>query len=789
MAGVQFNPTQGPSQGVGAQVVMPSVGITGGAAQVRPVRAAKDWYADGMDAELGGNIPEFLNEVFAEPLAAAAQERVWRGFADAAAGMTAEQIREQQPWYTKMFGPTQYEAGATMYETQNKVNELALDWARRMPELRELPAEEVTSLLMEQMQGMQGDNPFANMVLQQSMMRQFAPMLEQHTKERVAWQQAELVRLQVRNSQSSGTVLQTLKSRAASLGSDHPMQQEIAANMTAAETSFLDALATARLQPDDSVKAFITTTMRSHMREGNFYAVELMLDNGVLANLSAEEAERMERAYVTSQSQYRNRFAADNPEFEKMLAKAQALKNMGIGGEPMMRMMSEINQTYSAMTGAPLPYFDSDQVAAFAGDATASWLRRFERLEDKQFSLSLRAMDAEEKALAEARNTAQLTGFFQQGAIGEAMNMKGIEKGDADRASSALFNQAVAEGKLQQAVGYLIYNQNNPKASYVNDQIASQLQNNLQNSMDEDINDAFQQQYRLWRTMYYGTGFAQQGDDVVETDNSQGRATAIAYYTPAVNAKMVEFDRKIEAGMPADRAYKTTFSEWVANGTPDFRGLDSAETKQNRQDFLAAIDRQSAGLFSRMFGNGFELHPSARILLANRVGSYWEQLGSDGLRPEHRANSAVNLALRGGRMEIAGGHVLSYGRSQQPLTKYLDDPDGQRTSVLFDSVLRARLKQAGTTPDGNSVIINRLSDESGNPVYAVHVETDEGFFTVDLRGSDLRDYESKHLRTREEREAAIRAIRAARPQRIGLDNDTEPTAPLSNEPARSWRMD
>lgn len=760
MAGIQFNPVSGLQGGAsGGGAAVPTLGISGGggASKNSQMRAGKDWFEGGMRADFGGNLPEFLNGVFAAPLAVAKQEREWQGYMDAAAGTTAEEIRETKPWYTKLFGPTQYESGAIAFENQKKASDLIRDWTLRMPELRKLPAEQVSTQLREQMNSMMSDSPFANAVLQKSLLTQFAPLLEQHGKERIAWQQAGLLKMQTENFQSNSSTYQLLMSKAASLGTDAPMDINTAKQLEASKSALFDALTTGRLQNDDSVKSFIMTGLRSAMRNGEFYTVEAMMDEGVLSSLPIETAEQIEKAYITAKSQYKNRFTADNPDFEKMMAKATASRHLGIGGEPMLAQMREINSTYAALTGDSSGFYDSEQMAAYAGDATSSWLRRFERQEDKQERqqdkqdrLNEKAADEAAKAEVEARNTAQLQEFFVSGSLGEAINMKNVEKGDADRASTARFSLLMGENKVDQAMGNLVYNFNNTKGTYKNDQLSAQLQANLQNSMDEQVSDAFLAQHAQWKALYSSPGYAMQNGEVQLTDAAQGQATAIGYYGETLNRKMKEFDEKYSTGsMTADRAYATTFGPWVAAGRPDFRGIERSEQKEATKAFLGAIRGQSAGMFSRMFGNGFALHPSAQAQLAQAVGPYYEQLDA-GLLPEQRAKAAMNLAKAGGRIEIVAGQFLHWNRNQQPLTKYLNDPDGERTSVLFDAVLNERLKSVGTKTEGNSVVINRLADEKGDPVYAVHVETDDGFYNVDIRGSDLSNYD----------EAKARALRA-----------------------------
>ncbi|QVR48644.1 internal virion protein [Stenotrophomonas phage BUCT609] len=748
MAAIQFNPVAGPTGAVGATGAGPQLGLIGGASSAGPTRPATSFYTAGMDAEMGA-LPDFLHGIFQNVEAAQKQDRMFKGFADGVAGVTVDQVQKDKSYITKIFGPTDYEMGVTLYDTQKRVSEMAQSWSARMPELREMPHEQVTELLISEMRAAQSDNPFANTLLQKGLMDNFAPLIAQHTKERVAWQQGQMVKKQIEAAESRNAQYQMMMTQAATLGRDHPMQKEAAEALQFARKGLMDVWTTGQFQNDESRKAFLMTAVRSAARQGQFYVLETLREEGFMDSLSAEDAERLEKQIQTAEVTFKNRFASENDAFNKMIARASSLRHFGVGGENMSNMMKEINQTYQALTGSNTPYFDSDQIASWAGEATSSALRRQERFDDKQFQLSLRAMDKEEKAQLEERNAQEATAFFVNGTAGEAANLKHVQKDDLDRASAAQFNADMQAGNVELAAGRLITNFNNLKGSYVNNMLRDQFRTNLESSMDEQVNDAFMAQYGVWKQLYEGKGVDENGEF---RDNAQGRAAAIAYYSPQINAKMVEFDRKVNTLGP-ERAYATTFGEWVTNGRPDFRGIESGDLKKNAKEFLSVVDAQGAGWFDRMFNNGYKLQPGAREQLSIALAPYWDQLGSSGMLPQHRAKAAMQLLMSedGGRGELMGGQFIQYGRNQQPLVKYMDDPEGVRTSVLFATIMDQKAKEIGVKLDGNSVDIRRLNDDGGVPVFTVQVWNDDGVHDFMFRADEMQKYEAKALKDAETR--------------------------------------
>lgn len=746
MAAVQFNPVAGPTGAVGASGAAPQLGLQGGLATAGPTRSAASFYEQGMETPLGMNLPDFLNGIFGNITEAQKQDRMYKGFSDAVAGVTAEQVREDQPWYTKVFGPTDYETGITMYETQKRVSDIANSWSARMPELRQMPHEQVTELLQAEMRQAQTSNPFANALLQKGMMQNFAPLIAQHTKERVAWQQGQMVTKQVEAAEARNQQFQAMSVQAATLGKDSPMQREAAAAMQLGLQGLMDVWSTGHLQTDESKKAFIMTAAKSAARQGQFYVLESLRGLGMFDAMGAEDQERMEKLIQTAEVTHKNRFASENDGFNKMIARASSLRHFGVGGENMSNMMKEINQTYAAMTGSKTPYFDSDQIASWAGEATSSALRRQERFDDKQFQLSLRAMDKEEKAQLEERNSQEALAFVVNGTAGEAINLKHVQRDDIDRASQNQFVADMAAGKPEIALGRLITNYNNLKGSYTNNMLRDQLRTNLESSMDEQYNDAFGAQYSVWKGLYEGRGVDDNGDF---NDNAQGRAAAIAYYSPQINAKMLEYDRKL-ATLGPERAYATTFGEWVTQGRPDFRGIESGDQKKNAKEFLSVIDAQGAGWFDRMFNNGYKLQPGAREQLAVAMAPYWDQLGSSGMLPQHKAKAAMQLLLTEGRGELMGGQFIQYGRNQAPLKEFMGDPDGLRSSVLFATAMDRKAKEVGAKIDGNSVDVRRLNDDQGVPVFTVQVWADDGVHDFVIRGDDMLKEEQKGIKAAEE---------------------------------------
>lgn len=761
MAGIQYGQVAGPTQ-VATQTVLPQSGLQVNFGEQSPIRTAHDFMGP-MRADFGEALPAFLGGIIDQHREARAAENRWQGFSDAVVGMTAEEIRDKQPWYAKMFGPTNYEAGAIMYGAQKKVNDMAADWQQRMPELREYDADTVKTMWMEQAKGLIGGNTFENAVVTQSLETSFAGFMSQHTKERVALQQGRLAIMQVDANASASTAFQMLSRNAALLGDAVPMDIAAAEALEFAKRSLEDTLVTGHHQNDESAQSFVNAAFRGAVRRGDFYSVNVMIDAGMLDAMPPEQAERLERLVQSGQEQARSRLASDNPEFQGMLDELNTLSRFGVGSPEMQRMIGKVDGMWSAITGARVPYLtDKQRSELMAGDAS-SYIRRSERAEDRQNTLGDRLATERAKAEAEAAGIEQNITSFHMGNLGQRVAEGGTNATQADQDSLVAFSGLVSQGKLNEAGGLLISGYNNMRASYKNARISEQLQTNLLNSVSDTITPAFEANYQMFRSLYHGMGGRVEGGEYVKNDAAQGRATAEAYYGKQLYDKLVRFDNMTEQGM-GERAYAATFGQMSQMDTIDFRGSSSEETKAASTEFAKVVDQYDAGWLSRQMGTGlYAMHPSSRLLLTESVGPKYGSMGG-GLQPTHKAQAAINSMFAETGAEYLGGHLLFRANNQTRLSEYIGDREGSnmaRTSDLLTSALAAKLKEANITDNVSdmSVVFYRLGDDGGVPTYSVEVRGSKGLDYLVVTGDDLRAQDKRAVETKSRADAAVNELR------------------------------
>lgn len=742
---IQFNNTSALSGGaLGASAATPQVGVQGGAVSAGPVRSGADWFdsSGGMTAP-DTNLPAFLEEMASPALERAKQQQMWNGFVAAREGQTLQQIDEEQPWYTKIFGPTNYQIGAMTYETQKQVADMENDLLTRMPELRKASPEEFAVELNRMSTAAMTGNFFADSVLQKSFMERAGPITDLYTKERVAWQQAELLRAQVGAASAAGDVYQAAMRANTRLGGAVPNQEQVEATEQL-KVSLFDALAPSRYQNDESYKQAIFSVVRSAADAGNFYVTSALADSGIYGALDVEDAQKLERYVQAAHGRAKARWAG-TPESVEQAARINALEQAGlVYGSESLALRTAFNERYMAETGSPEPYYDQDALTAGATTAMNAYIRERRAADKEAAQLRIKLGEEEAKAAAEARNMEALTTAWFSGSWKNVKDMKNVAAEDADRAGFSAFQHLQATDP-QAAAGTLVNNYGGPGGG-INPQIQQYLQHNVAITTDkEQVNNAFMQQYAQWKMIRDSVGYKVEGGVPVKSDVAAGPATATAYYGPVLDAKFRDFDRQLTMQMDPATAYRKTFGEAAQDLGGDIRGFNAEATKANVAALDSAIGDQEGNILSRTFGSSTKLHPSTRALMLQTASYEWA-LQSPTMSAEDRALYSVAAAKHNG-LEIGGAYGWVNGRGQQSIASYLRD-NGELSGQIAQQVIDAQLKKAGRQP-GQTLMVTRLADDLGEPVLSVvTVDPDDASWDVTVvRGSDLKKaYDARIMR-------------------------------------------
>jgi hypothetical protein len=122
----------------------------------------------------------------------AKKEQYAQGMSQAAQGKSLIDIQNDQPWYTKIYGPDATVQGAQMYNVNAAMNDAQTSFMQAMPQLREKSPDQVRGYLVGKMQEVQptGD-PYTDAMVQQKLAEQLPQMLSQHMQQYTQYTQEQ----------------------------------------------------------------------------------------------------------------------------------------------------------------------------------------------------------------------------------------------------------------------------------------------------------------------------------------------------------------------------------------------------------------------------------------------------------------------------------------------------------------------------------------------------------------------------------------------------------------------
>lgn len=740
---ITFNTQSALQGGINATPALSgNTGVQGGGVnQLGPVRSGADWFdATGGMTMPDSNLPQFLEELAAPQIAKVKQQQQWDGFVAARAGKTMEEIKEETPWYANLFGPTNYEIGATTYNTLNQVNEMEADLVRRMPELRQLPpeamAEEFNRLATERMSG----NGFADTVLQKTFMDRAGPLMDLHTKERVAWQQQELVKAQYAANSSNSTSFNELAKRTSMLGNSRPADAAAAERLTQSQLSLLDGLSPSRYQTDESYKAALTAFYRGAADRGEFFTLKFLEGKGVLNAIDPDGQLGIASYVKQKKEQYKADWLDANPGVAEQMALVSLYAQEGIGAKPTQQMMGELNQRYAAETGNDSPLYSPTQVASGMAQSAGAHIRAQEHILNERKAAEKVALTAQQKLEAQSEDIMGGIEAWKRGTYSQTINVPGIDKEMIEANVVQAFNKTMAQNP-QTAMGQLVWNANTGRGSVLKG-VADQFQTQARAVLRDQPNDAAAALYQQWKQLKNTT--AQRID--INGQPVQGRlsgaTTAALYFGDGVNTFFNKLQSLENGGVNFELAYEVARGE-ITTEDPTKFNADSRKESEAAQARVADVLQKANPKYLGYFGN--KLGKSGRDAAARAIVRAVTDSG--GLLDT--SNEGLTAALTHAKLAYGGEDAGKYywengrddeGKVVQSVGAWLGFMDTKETGPAIEAAIDSALKAVNIQPSADlKADVFRMKDsETGEPVLYVNAVGERGWKVVPVYGKDIR---------------------------------------------------
>lgn len=732
---------------LGATAAVPQAGVQGGGvAPLQPVRSGSDWFAStgGMTMP-DSNLPEFLNEITAPNRKALEQQQMWDGFVAARSGQTMDEISAEQPWYSKLFGPTNYEIGAQNYNVLRSVSDMEQDLIRRMPELRKLPpeamAQEFNKLAQSQMTG----NGYADAVLQKTFMDRAGPLMDLHTKERVAWQQSELVKAQYASNSSNSTSYHELAKRMAMLGNKAPGDEAEAEKLVQSQISLLDGLSPSAYQTDESYKAAMTAFVRGAADRGEFYTLKFLSQRGVLSALDPDDALQLQEYVKQKQAQYKGIELDNNPQLAEKMALVALYAAEGIGAKPTEAMIDQLNREYAAATGSDDPLYSGVERMRMMAQSAGAHIRAQDADERERKAAAKVADTAQAKLAAQQEDIRKGIVSWRHGTFAQTINAPGADKELLEAAAVEHINETMKTNP-EAAMAQLVWNANVGRGAVLKG-VADQYQTLARAVLREQPNDAARDLYEQWLMLKTTTAKRLDIDGNPIEGKLTGATTAALYFGDGVNTLF----NKIQELMPSagfELAYEVARGEITTADPTQFTASSRKESEALQARVTDALQKAHPAYLGYF---GHQLGDSGRAAAARAIVSAVNESGGLLDTSSEGITAALTLAKLKYGGEDAGKYYWVNGRDDEgrvigSVGAWLGFMDTKETGPAIEAAIDAVLRANGVEPSKSlKADVFRMRDsENGEPVLYVHTVGKGGWKDVAVTGADIKaEYEKR----------------------------------------------
>lgn len=733
---ITFSPglAGGGALGVSAQPL--NVGVQGGGVvQSSPVQSGASWFGSGGMTMPDTKLPEFIEEITAPNRKALEQQQMWDGFVAARAGATMEEISAETPWYSKVFGPTNYEIGAQNYNVLKSVADMEQDLLHRMPELRkmgpEAMAQEFNRMASEQMTG----NTFADALLQKTFMERAGPMMDLHTKERVAWQQAELVKAQYASNSANSTAFQMLAKANAMLGGAAPADPAEADKLYQAQLSLLDGLSPSMYQTDASYKSAITSFVQGAADRGEFHTLKFLRDRGVLSALDPDSSLTLDRYVKQREAQYKSEFLDQNPGLAHRVAAISLYAAEGVGAVPTAEMIAQVNAEYAAATGASDPLYDGNKLASMMAQSAGAHLNAQEAAATRAAAAAKEGRTEAEKLAAQQEDIATAVNSWDNGSWALTANLPGIDKAMMEASVENHF-RTLLQRSPERAFASLVQNFSTGEGAVLPG-IKRELMTEASAVLTEQPNDGARALFEKWLAMKGTRAQRLDREGKVVEGTVLGTAAAAAYFDEGVNTLFNKVQTLRQGGVEFELAYEIARGEVTTTDPTKF----NAETRKESEQLTSRMSDVIATSNPRWFGFvGNALGNTGREAAARAMVRAGQVMGVSG-RSEEEMQAMYKAAQQMFGLETAGKYAWENGKDDggnalRSVTSWIGRSDaGPAIESAIDKALRKHNVEPGRDQPANIV---RMRDNNGEPYLVVQTIGNGSFKYVPVYGADIR---------------------------------------------------
>lgn len=355
-----------------------------------------------------------------------------KGFQRAAQNEAISEIVDEQPWYSKLFGPTNLVDGARAYTASAQAANIATQIEADMPNLRKLSGDEFSRHMAQQMTSANTGDDATNMMVQASVINSMAGTAKIQAKAHLRYKQEVLETGRKNNVSAQATRLWTLDQASRSPNSTVELGD--------AGTSARQVLDSLVVPANEDVAHFYKTVgepLVSAVANGNFAAFDLLEGSKRLDAMPVDLQTSLRRAHSIARSEARIKLPLD---FANKIDALEALSRKADATPEVLRAATDkLNAEYTQITGDRTPLRD---IAHFSQDLGT--LRRTQELEAARLDhAKANAATQAEREQLDQNDTIKVAGMLATG-----VDVRGYPRGKVQDAWAYTAQTTADKSKL-----------------------------------------------------------------------------------------------------------------------------------------------------------------------------------------------------------------------------------------------------------------------------------------------------------------------------------------------------
>lgn len=289
-----------------------------------------------------------------------AKDKFYEGMQRAAQGEALNDIKENRPWYAKIFGDGATVMGARAYETERIAADYMAEATQAMPDLRKMNADEARQFLTSMADKYRTGDKEADAIIGMNVIKSMPGLLKEHAKARYKYTQEQMSLAQGQALMSGAQQYQNLFSSAHTDGRELTEDDKDGAMM-----NMVRGWVKPSGQDDEAYNTTMANFIMSQAEAGNFHVIRAVEQSKVLDDLPLDKRRQVldtiRRYRKADAMAAREEYGAVRYEIQQRIANGEQ-----ITGQQVRAAYAEVNAQYSARTGNTEPVFPA---AAVGSDA------------------------------------------------------------------------------------------------------------------------------------------------------------------------------------------------------------------------------------------------------------------------------------------------------------------------------------------------------------------------------------------------------------------------------------